>query len=108
MNTQELMARLQSIRKGIDAQHRVRDRCICIGCDRWNPIGHPEAHGHTDDCTEMARVKEERDTRARLDALITELQVQNVKPGDCIHCGKDICNEEGWCNSFQPAPEVKP
>ena len=27
----------------------------------------------------------------------------SVKPGDCIHCGKDICNDLGWCNSFKAA-----
>lgn len=78
LGTRPVMAvladRLQSIRSGIDAEHRVHDRTQCVGCNRWNPIGHPESHGHDDDCTEMVRVVEERNTRTRLDMLIAELR----------------------------------
>ena len=65
---------LQSIRLGMDAEHRVRDGMQCIGCNRWNPLRHPEAHGHADYCPEIARVMEERNTRKRLAALIFELR----------------------------------
>lgn len=30
-----------------------------------------------------------------------------ITPGDCIHCGKELCNDLGWCNSFKAAPGVK-
>lgn len=73
-NRPSLTDRLQSIRAGIDAEHRVRDRTQCVGCNRWNPIGHPEGHGHDEGCPEIARVMEERDTRKRLDALIAEFR----------------------------------
>ena len=29
--------------------------------------------------------------------------VESVKPGDCINCGKEICNDLGWCNDFKAA-----
>jgi hypothetical protein len=27
-----------------------------------------------------------------------------TKPGDCVHCGQEICNDLGWCNDFKAAP----
>lgn len=26
-----------------------------------------------------------------------------LKPTDCIHCGKELCNDLGWCNSYKAA-----
>jgi hypothetical protein len=26
--------------------------------------------------------------------------LQPLKPDDCVRCGKDICNEHGWCNDY--------
>lgn len=26
-----------------------------------------------------------------------------LKPTDCVHCGKELCNDLGWCNDYKAA-----
>jgi hypothetical protein len=41
--------------------------------------------------------------QAALAALPAASLGEQPKPGDCIHCGKEICNDLGWCNSYKAA-----
>lgn len=40
------------------------------------------------------------------DAAAAAIRSKYAEPGDCIHCGKEICNDLGWCNSFKAAPAI--
>ncbi len=43
---------------------------VCEGCGNWNPNGHPEAHGHGEDCPELEEYERRRDWKNRLKALL--------------------------------------
>lgn len=44
---------------------------VCNGCGNWNPPGHPEAHGHGEDCPELEEYERRRDWKRRLKALLS-------------------------------------
>ena len=74
---------LRAIRDGMDSRARLDSDYACTGCGRWNPHGHPEGHGHDDNCAEFRRVVGERNTRKRLDEVLAAAPSQSAVQADC-------------------------
>jgi len=61
---------------------KLKDGCLCAGCGAWMPKGHPEAHDHEDNCTELRnrsalfaqRSHNERHGSRILNASLSKLQ----------------------------------